>query len=368
MDYFSNYDKHVHLIYETVLDPGKWRDVIGSIATEINAQSGVVGFDNLKEKTSIALVDHGFDQKALGSYLDYYHEKDVWNQRLMALPKNQFHSSDGQVASRTYLESEIYRDWARFVGVRYATGAYITSKGDIGLRVAFQRNSSQGDFGTRELAYLNSLCQHMQRAAELGHHLSYDAVLNSSAIGILEHSGVGVLLLNQRAEVVLFNSVAESWLSKDIFEFQGKRLTIKSGAESLRMATCLQAVIEGSEKGRLVHVPTQYVESSGGERIALDFAPFKPTNAILSGLAHKTVLVLFREATPDLERQITSFSVENQLTQSESSILRLMVNGLCPEQIAERRSRSLTTVRTQIRTILAKTNCHKCSELIAQFT
>jgi DNA-binding NarL/FixJ family response regulator len=54
-----------------------------------------------------------------------------------------------------------------------------------------------------------------------------------------------------------------------------------------------------------------------------------------------------------------------QLTAREQQVLRLMVSGLDRNGIAERLNQSPNTVRTHIRNVIVKLNCHSAIEAVA---
>jgi DNA-binding CsgD family transcriptional regulator len=53
------------------------------------------------------------------------------------------------------------------------------------------------------------------------------------------------------------------------------------------------------------------------------------------------------------------------LSQGEAEIAMALLGGTTPEQIARQRGVSLSAVRTQIASILRKTNCHSVAAFVA---
>jgi len=90
---------------------------------------------------------------------------------------------------------------------------------------------------------------------------------------------------------------------------------------------------------------------------------------LLASIAHPTGLIIanaahgqWSEATEHLLKQ--GFTI----TATELAVIRGLYDGLSLKQIAERRSRSIGTVRTQLKTILQKTGAHSQLELMRLVT
>jgi ATP/maltotriose-dependent transcriptional regulator MalT len=94
------------------------------------------------------------------------------------------------------------------------------------------------------------------------------------------------------------------------------------------------------------------------------FEAISPLLERLTPLGYAHMAQLMESVGRDLARQKFSGEI-NQLTRVERATLRLLAEGLSPKEIANRRARSVLTVRTHIANAIWKLRCNGLSQAIA---
>lgn len=77
-------------------------------------------------------------------------------------------------------------------------------------------------------------------------------------------------------------------------------------------------------------------------------------------------LLLNENANATPGQNLLAYANHHQLTATETELLRMLANGLSIAEVAAQRSKSVHTVRTQVKTLLAKTGAGRQSNLILQ--
>jgi len=90
-----------------------------------------------------------------------------------------------------------------------------------------------------------------------------------------------------------------------------------------------------------------------------------PIDSKTSDAAPATLLVLGRRQLCEA-LTVDWFSLEHGLTPAEAQVLKSLCAGLRPQAIADRHGVALSTVRTQVGSLRAKTGAASIRELVAQ--
>ena len=75
-------------------------------------------------------------------------------------------------------------------------------------------------------------------------------------------------------------------------------------------------------------------------------------------------MVYSLDTTTNLDLDVETVGKVLNLTSSETVLVELMADGLTNRQIADIRDRSVDTVNTQVKSLLAKANCANRTQLI----
>lgn len=358
------------------MQPETWVDVLKDISASINAKSGLMSIDSTDYDipVPVTLIHHGYDPLLLEQYFEYYHGLDVWTQLLNQAGTDRFLSGDDLISLSQLKHSELYQDWLRFIDVAHATGAYMEKDNDLGLRIAFQRNERQGPFDADTVAYLDRLRPHLLRSVRIGRQISQgfsgDEASLARQVGLdrPQRSPDGIILLDSKLECLRTNDIAGLLLKEipclDIVDDRLRILgnSIADGVTSaITRAACADYV--SSPEPACFIVPANNSESPEYviEISPLRGAPTLTPSGTLSALVVMTIKKLGLDGAVIGRRLTTLYGLSN----TEIEIATAVGSGKSPEIIARERGRSVGTVRTQIRNILAKTNTGSMTALAA---
>lgn len=233
------------------------------------------------------------------------------------------------------------------------------------LRLYVARDVSDAPFQTRELAFAEHICRHIERACQLG-FLRQDP--GRLRLGELEARGVPALLVDAQARLVALNRGAHIFMAD-----AGLRCTPGKGVDFEHETDCeaFDATVRDALRvgGRRVFVPR------GGrtdiQMAALIVAP-APTRMLLDGegaaRAPGRGLALVTVARRDRPGTLVAGQLRELfgLTPAESRIAASIASGCSPELTAERYALAIGTVRWHMKRIFAKTSCAGQTELVEQ--
>jgi DNA-binding NarL/FixJ family response regulator len=262
------------------------------------------------------------------------------------------------VAEGSLLESEYYVDFARHHERRHMVGGVL----DVGrpVPIGLFRGRDSGPFDSADVRILKTLTPHVQRALELRARLSRDRQAASLTRAAADASPVGLAIVDAHLQIKLANDRAAR-----IFAAHGGLSCVRSGPQQ-GAALCLvaQSHADAVSLSRLVLSAV-----SGGTGGSLRIAGLE--SAALAVLVSPTPPGLAREMAGDDPPERTAIIVMRPLrdhpspspsllcdlfglTKAEAEVAVALSDGGTAEDVARRRGVSLETVRSQIRSILGK--------------
>jgi DNA-binding CsgD family transcriptional regulator len=366
-------DKHINLIYETVTEPARWHKCLESIANSINAKSAVIGVDDLQSNLLITGTRFGFSEDMLEEY-QKFQGKDLWVETLKEVGSQNFLLSHELVPQNDFIASEFFNCLARQLDVYHTTGLHLNKADNTALRIAFQRGKCQGYYGKEEKNYLNRLLPHIKHALSLSKKLLDTQLSEALTEGVFEQLEYGVLLVDSSGAVVRKNNIIEKILSTgQLFKVQHNRLRSVQGIRDGDLNCAIVSVCQterlenldptfpfliskqndGVEQVCLIEI-TRFQVS--GNRSAFQFTGMQPEPLALLSIRDLS------KSSKTLDKRLKSLY---KLSASEIDIAVELSKGLSPKEIAEKRCRSIETIRTQIKQVIIKMGAKRSSDLVS---
>jgi len=171
---------------------------------------------------------------------------------------------------------------------------------------------------------------------------------------ILEELDYGVLLLNADGRVIHFNHAARRALDEHHpLQLLGQRLQAPDPADAEALAA---ALISAESDGRRCLLRL----GRDGRRSNVVVVPLN------RDVRHAAVLLILerRQLCGDLATQW--FALRHGLTPTETEVLKALSQGARPHEVAEQQGVAISTVRTQIQSIRAKSGADSIGELMRQ--
>ena len=211
-----------------------------------------------------------------------------------------------------------------------------------------------GAVQNQRLEQFQHLQPHLKRAAQMVDRVR--SLADSAGPPALADESVFALLVNSDGEVEKCTREARRRLGRcpqtlrDLPMDTGARRKARQWLRSLALA--------GPEPRPLV---LSGGDEAGAHRHWLAFTPLPAQNGQVKGLVRMTDLGW----SPEISRMLAA---AYQLTDAEIAVTRALFEGDSATQVSAQRDRSLHTVRTQIKNILAKTQCENQAALVQMVT
>lgn len=358
----SSIDSVVHSLYAAVGNDAAWDDVVAAIARELDARIGmlVVMGKGQRDQSFYAAWNHR--EEVARAYSDHWWQHDV--PLNVAVRRGMF--VRGMIARISdIVPGEIlratpyYRDFMLTMPADYGIACVLSDGSDplLGppMHLSLFRHPGQPDFSDDDVARLTLLYPHLHRAFELHwqfRHLAEQvAVFHQSLDGL----DFGVVFVDAAQKVRHANACAYRLGAHGPRErlLDGLPATVPSTG---KLADLLQACALGTGGAAALG-------EGAGRLLALAMPLAAPRSGIGGDIRGSVMLMLIDPAQKPgaaLDFLVRAFG----LSKAQARLLPLLLDDLKPAEMAAALDLKITTVRSQLSAIYAKTGTTRQQELI----
>jgi PAS domain-containing protein len=366
MDREARLESVVGALYDAAAEPERWPAALTAAADLLDAAGAQFFLWDKQQNTTPFAVVGRLPEEGNEAYLRYYSAFDTRRQALERVPVGKVATYDLEFDEGRFRKSEFFNDFLVPHDVPYVAGSRLLHAANQSAVIAVLRNFRQGPFGRLEIATLERLVPHLQRAARL-HLRMREMSLQSQAVeGALDRLPFGVVIADATGRALIVNrAAAEMAAATDGLLLRDGRLATARAEETAALARHVAEAVKtaGRRNGQgggalLVSRP------SGRRPFALLIAPLGPEMTLAAQDHSPAALILMTDldGRPELlgKRLAELFG----LTPAEACLAVALAGGQRLEDVAAERCVRMPTLRTQLRAILDKTGTRRQADLM----
>ncbi len=358
--------KFIERIYESALDRSVWDRLLPDLFDHFKSSIGGLYTPVLATGRSDGFGwTFGFDDAMVKAYSEYYGPISTNFQVLRTFPVGAVYTDQMAPDYGVYEKSEAYNDFFQPNGAEHLLNLIPLRGGRRQVSLSFRRGGRHGAYDDREIAQLGHLAPHISQAFRIGQHLDRIEGQRHSLAEALELSRDAVLVLDNKGRLVFMNTRARDIIAeRDGFRLDAEgapRASVPS--ESARMAAAIHGVTRGAKDGG--RSPGDILQIS---RISLRrpyqilVAPLVPGRRESGGNGAAVLIVKDPEAEPDTSAQ--SLQRLYGLTATEAAFVVAFVEETTLKGTAERLSLTMSSARTYLKRVFAKTEVNSQAALM----
>jgi DNA-binding CsgD family transcriptional regulator/PAS domain-containing protein len=348
----------VSRISEAALAPDRWPAALQSITEAVGALG--VGYLLLKKRTGgVEWVSMAGLSVDVNDYINYYAARDPYRPVLEAAPNGSWVQLSKCLPQTVLRSDEWYNDYAVKAGIGDIIGTRLFDSPSCTVILSAHWGIYQAPVMATATASLRELTDPLSNAARLHAELRELGWKSAAALRALDQVAAGVIISDGDGRVVEMNRAAEHVLRRD------DGLTVRQGK------LCAQRVFDHEKLVRAISVAangkapaavgrTLVGRRGGRAAYILTVAPLGVELAV-----YERPLAMILVADPDArtpsERDLTEFF---GLSPAESRLTAALLAGKTMHEIAAQSGVQITTVRTQLSSVLRKVGVSRQAELI----
>jgi DNA-binding CsgD family transcriptional regulator/PAS domain-containing protein len=359
----------IQQIYDAALDDALWPPVIREITQLINAADSTLFSPRLDQNSdpfTLSSYEHA-GIEVWADYASYYWQHDVWANEII----NQNLAQTGvlihgdQIIERNaFRQTEIYNDFfiPKLGGVEVIMGAVLCDASvpehSPPMFLSFYKTSLAEAFTQQDEALVRHLLPHLHRALRIRWKIADEQQVRQLREQVLDCIGTAILLLDTTGRILFANQKAELLIRK------GGNPTARNGS---------LCGLDVDKNNAIKHALRQAQAGIGStlrfdntNTIGLRVATFSPISAKSSDYLTPParIMVMITEPDKPAPGDLSAFAKLYRLTAAETRVLKYLLQQQGTKEIAETLHISMTTLRSQLSALFAKTNTKNQRELI----
>ncbi len=220
-------------------------------------------------------------------------------------------------------------------------------------------------FSRDESAALETMIPHMKRALAIRSRMATVAEERDSLSRAVDRLPLGIVLVSRPGRIVFANAAARD-MAGDGLLLQGERVTAALQSDRIRLRAALAAAAEGCLSAAEVLTVTR---TSGHRPLTLLVSPVAGHVGDGASTADRPVAAVYiSDPERDCAGAVHVLRSLFALTSAEAEVVEMLVCGLDPMAIADRRGASASTVRQHLKSVFRKTATARQADLVKLVT
>jgi DNA-binding CsgD family transcriptional regulator/PAS domain-containing protein len=364
-------------IYDTALDPSQWPDLMLRIAHKLGAAGAFIfelRLDNEVPQITSRIFSSNYKPEIVSYYLKQFNDQEISDQGRFAELSLQGNEVDliSDIALRPKLSDLYAQANTRFMmthGLKHRAGALLNKDLVNVDRFALQFDIDHGPIKPEEIKKAALFMPHIAKVIGLSRPLEEQLFAKGIFEEILRNIKQGVAILSPRGSVLYANSEFERILETHVvFRKSPAGILQLAGSTDTRNLQRYNDLIateaaHGQFGARARREALVVDLPKPGTALFIEICPVEAstrTGQLGAGCRLLSVIDTSRNVNFDGKR-LQSFY---QLSTIETEILELVAQGYTNAEISEMRNRSQDTIKTQMRSLMQKTNSHSRTDLV----
>ncbi len=355
-------------IYDTIIDPSRWDEVVRRIVEATGSVSG-------------ALVNHeadGAHRAALFNIDPAYADGNALQAayRINPLAATARAIRPGEVRTGTHITqtdsfraSAFYNEYFRPQQLADVAGIGLLRRPDTTTILTIYRSQDAIWVEPPEWHLLETLAPHLKRAAELHRLLSRARALTDSLGVAVAAAGFAVILLSEDCRILFANAKAEDLLRCGIgLHCERGRLVVSTSILTQRLHALARQGTRPDRAGGEIGGTLELPRGEGRPPLLAHVIPLAPNRALsLFDIDRPAAAVFAADLGSDLSAQVQRFAERFGLTPGETRVLGEIIGGNGLSAAAMKLKIARPTARTHAQRIFDKTGTQRQTELIRLF-
>ncbi len=365
-------------LYDAAVNPSRWRHALNLVAEEVGGVASMVlvrkpeGWRRDLQLLSNRYLD--FSRSAEGMYYGLRYSRlqnPDWNYLSECQPMQPTWDLEAGYTAHELDRRKDYSYLISRVGVRRRLGVRLNDDRlwFDALSVGFPDDMPGGS--PDQKALLHSVLPHLSKSIEMSRIFLALRRKHKAALTALDHVEHALIVVDAKQNIIVANAKADQVFGESmlISKDQHGRLCCSDDLDTRKLKAAIETACKIADGNATITPNSTWLNltGDGAASLAIDVAPIRDTS---DELDESNALALITLTSPDHLPAINlkSFAKAYSLTRAETEVCELAFSGLSIGVIAERRNTSPNTVKSQVATILSKTNSNSRLELIHLIT
>jgi DNA-binding CsgD family transcriptional regulator len=352
-------------IYDAILDQSQWIGVLGKATQFIGAQAAALLWRNTLSGSADVVHTFGIEPRYVELYTEHYAKLDPTTTPMLLRDVGDVVSTTDLLPHSQFIETRFYREWMQPQGFIDTVQACLDKSPTDFVHLCFMRHSKHGMVDSAARDRLRLIIPHMRRAVLVGKLIDHTTVQAATFGDALDRIGTGLFFVDAGGQIFHANASGHAMLTQaTLVRARGGRLILNDESAEQRLGEILARAEQGGAdvEARGAALP---LTACDGEHYVAHVLLLTAGARRRAGIGYRAVAAVFvQKASLDMPSPQDAIAKLYKLTPTERRVLSGIVQvGGVPE-VAEAMGISVSTVKTHLRRLFAKTGTDRQADLV----
>jgi DNA-binding CsgD family transcriptional regulator/PAS domain-containing protein len=356
----------IDLIYKAAGDSEQWATVLERLVRVLHAKVGTIHHQDSNSQESNFSTLWNLSPESVEPYTTYYgYHNPFMTTRPQIIRTGAVNTLEMLCPKQLLVRSEFYGDYLRHLDLLYCVAATLRNDGDSSSNLSIFRSPRDEPFGESERKFLLALMPHLQRAFQLHTRIQGLERKAEAAADVLEQLPYGVVLLDASCRTLLVNRAAAALFhTTKSLQLTSRGLIAMAYVENKRLQSLIHGVIQ-ARNGDARHSGGGITISRGSHQrpLSLLVTPLR-TQSLHIGKCIPVMAIFLSDPDSKPLPMTELFAQLYGLTRAEARLAHELVCGFSLKEASEHLGVMPSTLRSHLKSIFAKTNTARQSDLI----
>lgn len=354
-------------IYDAALDSSRWASVLAKTRDFVGGYSAALfAKDATQKKGSIYYDDGVIDDHYKQLYFEKYIKLDPATTSQFCAEIGQPISTEDIIAYEEFLETRIYREWAKPQGLVDFATAVLDKSATAASLIGIFRHERDGLVDSEVKRRLRLLIPHLRRALLIGKVIDFKSAVSESLIDTLDGLTAAMFLVDENRMVIHANASGHVMAaSGEVLRIsKGRRLAGKDSKSHHALGEALKAAARGDSAMGIKGIAIPLSAPDGKYYVAHVMPLSSDLRSRATSQYHASAAVFVHKAVFQVPAVPEVIAKHYQLTPAELRVLLTIVQvGSVPET-AEALGVADSTIKTHLHRVFDKTGTSRQSDLV----
>jgi DNA-binding CsgD family transcriptional regulator len=352
-------------IYDAILDRARGTEALGKAAQFVGAQAAALLWRNPVCRTANIIHAFGIAPRYVDLYRQHYAKLDPTTAPMFLRDVGEVAAATDLLPHSDFHKTCFYKEWQQPQGFVDTLQASLDKSATDFVDLCFMRDGESGMFDNAARDRLRLIIPHLRRAVLVGKLVDRTTAQAATFGDALDGICAGLFLVDAGGQIVHANASGQAMLAQGVLVrgSSGKLTTHDtSAAQGLNEIFSSAATDRAGSGPQVGAVP---LTGRGGEHYVAHVLSLSAGARRLAGADDRAVAALFvQKASRDLPSPQNAIAKLYRLTPTELRVLAGIVQvGGVPE-VALAMGISVSTVKTHLRRLFAKTGTDRQADLV----
>jgi len=356
-------DRLIGAIYEGAMESPPWQAALQLMRDSLQAAHVTLMLRPPSSENAGVMINTGtVTKQGIESYETHFFSMDPF----VRLAEGEVVTAE-ELIGKQWLQSTVYQEYLRPLGVRHLLGADIYTKEGIECRLRITRSHEAQPFSSEDKALIRFLLPHLKRSIQLHARLDFLECERQLFAGTVNRMLLGIISFSQNGAILETNQEARRILSeKDGIWLSGNNLSVVVAQVKHKLQRMVRQALSGTvaDKGPGVVEAMSVTRPSGRAKLGVLVRQI-PLGTWSESRQRPAVAVFLRD--PESSAAQPSHELVRRLfglTRMEAALALLLAEGLTLDEAAEKMDVRRNTARTHLRSIFCKTGVTRQTMLV----